>query len=195
MYPTFRHRRRRENEPPPINSLRFRKRGAETSVALLKNQTLVLGGRIQNTKTWIRTGIPFLNRMPVLGYLFGSTEEKIEKTELLMLITPRVVGTALDAARATSQMRNVTPELAQCFKLLPKLPPPTQGPDRLNASKFCQLTRQCRGCYPSIQAFICLKICRFPPERHGWPGKCSPPSVCWPSASVRPARPQARRAP
>ena len=114
-----------DNEPPPINSPRFRKREAETSVVLLNNQTLVLGGLIQSKKTWIRTGIPFMNRIPVLGYLFGSTEEKIEKTELLMLITPRVVGTAVDAARVTNQMRKTTPELEESFRLAPKSLPPT----------------------------------------------------------------------
>jgi len=117
-----------ENEPPPINSPRFRKREAETSVVLLNNQTLVLGGLIQNKRTKIRTGIPFLNRIPVLGYLFGATEEKIEKTELLMLITPRVVGTALDAARITEQMRRGSPEIEQSFKLAPQKVPPTPKP-------------------------------------------------------------------
>jgi len=63
----------------------------------------------------------------VLGYLFGSTEEKIEKTELLLLITPRVVGPALDAARVTDRMRKVRPELEQSFKLAPRLPPPTSA--------------------------------------------------------------------
>ena len=57
-------------------------------MVLLNNQTLVLGGLIQNKRTRIRIGIPFLSRIPILGYLFGSTEEKIEKTELLLLITP-----------------------------------------------------------------------------------------------------------
>ena len=117
-----------DNEPPPINSPRFRKREAETSVVLLNNQTLVLGGLIQNKRTWIRTGIPFLNRIPVLGYLFGATEEKIEKTELLILITPRVVGTAVEAARLTERMRNTTPELEQSFKLAPRQLPPTIAP-------------------------------------------------------------------
>ena len=117
-----------ENEPPPINSPRFNKREAETSVVLLNNQTLVLGGLIQSKRTKIRTGIPFLSRIPVLGYLFGSTEEKIDKTELLMLITPRVVGTALDAARVTEQMRKVTPELEKSFKLAPPRPPATATP-------------------------------------------------------------------
>ncbi len=112
-----------ENEPPPINSPRFTKREAETSVVLLNNQTLVLGGLIQNKRTRIRAGIPWLSRIPILGYLFGSVEHKIEKTELLLLITPRTVGTALDAARITDQMRRVTPELEQSMRLAPRLAP------------------------------------------------------------------------
>jgi len=115
-------------EPPPINSPRFTKREAETSVVLLNNQTLVLGGLIQNKRTFIRTGIPLLNRIPVLGYLFGSTEEKIEKTELLLLVTPRVVGTAVDANRVTEQMKRITPEIEESIRRAPRLPPPTSVP-------------------------------------------------------------------
>ena len=114
---------------PPSGSPRFLKREAETSVVLLNNQTLVLGGLIRSQKTNVRSGIPFLSLIPVLGYLFGSTNEVIEKTELLILITPRVVGTALDAARLTEQMRRTSPELEQSFKLAPpKLPPTTIPP-------------------------------------------------------------------
>ncbi len=117
-----------ENEPPPINSPRFTKREAETSVVLLNNQTLVLGGLIQNKRTQIRVGIPWLSRIPILGYLFGSVEHKIEKTELLLLITPRAVGTALDANRITDQMRRVTPELEQSIRQAPRQPPTTPAP-------------------------------------------------------------------
>jgi general secretion pathway protein D len=125
-----------QNEPPPINSPRFTKREAETSVVLLNNQTLVLGGLIQTTRTFTKIGIPYLNRIPVLGYLFGSTEERTDKRELLLLITPRVVGTPVDAARVTDRMRNVTPELEQSFGLAPKplprtpTPPPPPPPTR-----------------------------------------------------------------
>jgi general secretion pathway protein D len=118
-----------ENEPPPINSPRFTKREAETSVVLLNNQTLVLGGLIQNKRTRIRVGIPWLNRIPILGYLFGSVQTTIEKTELLLLITPRAIGTALDAARITEQMRRVTPELEQSMRLAPRPPHPTLSPE------------------------------------------------------------------
>jgi len=116
------------NEPPPINSPRFTKREAETSVVLLNNQTLVLGGLIQNRRTNIKIGVPFMNRIPILGYLFGSTEERIERTELLLLITPRAVGTPVDAARITDQMRKVTPELEESVRQAPRMPPPTNVP-------------------------------------------------------------------
>ena len=101
---------------PPTNSPEFRKREAETSVVLLNNQTLVLGGLIQNRRGYVKTGIPFLNKIPVIGYLFGTTTERVEKTELILLITPRVIGTAIDASRVTDQMRNLTPELRDSIK-------------------------------------------------------------------------------
>jgi general secretion pathway protein D len=103
-------------QTPPTGSPTFSKREAETSVVLLNNQTLVMGGLIQTKREFIKTGIPFLNRIPVLGYLFGDTKENTTKTELLMLITPRVVGTALDASRITDQMRRLTPELKESIR-------------------------------------------------------------------------------
>jgi general secretion pathway protein D len=98
----------------------FRKREAEASVVLTNNQTLALGGLIRNRRTLSRTGIPFLNRIPLLGLLFGRTEESFEKTELLILITPRVLGTALDAARITEEMKQVTPELRDAIRQAPR---------------------------------------------------------------------------
>jgi general secretion pathway protein D len=113
-----------QTEPPPINSPRFTKREAETSVVLLSNQTLVLGGLIQNRRTTTQNGVPFLHRIPILGFLFGFKEERIEKTELVLVITPRVVGTALEAARITEEMRRATPDLEESIRRAPKTAPP-----------------------------------------------------------------------
>jgi len=93
----------------PTNSPSFIKREAETSVVLVNNSTLVLGGLIQDKVTIDDRGIPLLKTIPIIGYLFGFTERKVEKTELLLLITPRVIGTALDAAKITNEMRQATP--------------------------------------------------------------------------------------
>ena len=110
----------------PTNSPSFDKREAETSIVLLNNQTLVLGGLIQDTVTIDDRGIPLLKKIPILGYLFGFTERRIEKTELLLLITPRVIGTALDASKITDQMRRATPELNDAVRRAPR--PPTNTP-------------------------------------------------------------------
>ncbi len=115
-------------QEPPTFSRRFIKREAETSVVLTNNQTLALGGLIKNKRTFSRIGIPILNRIPVLGLLFGSTEEKIEKTELLILLTPRVLGTAADAAKLTEEMKRITPAIEDAVKQAPRLPPPPPKP-------------------------------------------------------------------
>ncbi len=115
---------------PPTNSLSILKREAETSVVLLNDQTLVLGGLIKDTLTIDDRGIPFLKDIPILRFFFGFKERKIEKTELLLLITPRVIGTALDAAKITEEMRRATPELEQAIKKAPRAPaphPPASG--------------------------------------------------------------------
>jgi len=106
----------------PTNSPSFIKREAETSVVLLNNMTLVLGGLIQDTVTLDNRGIPLLKDIPVFGYLFRFTGRRVEKTELLLLITPRVVGTALDAAKITNDMRRSTPEIDEAVDKAPRAP-------------------------------------------------------------------------
>jgi len=103
------------------------KREAETSVVLLNNQTLVLGGLIKDKRDRTTRGIPVLKDIPILGYLFGTKVNTVDKTELLILITPRVIGTALDAARVTESMRKVTPQFDKTFEEVPALPPTGPG--------------------------------------------------------------------
>jgi general secretion pathway protein D len=116
---------------PPTGSPSFEKREAETSVVLVNNQTLVLGGLIQDRTTIDERGIPFLKDIPLIGLLFGFKARRVEKTELLLLITPRVVGTALDAAKITEQMRRSTPDLNDAIRRAPRQPsiaPPRAAP-------------------------------------------------------------------
>jgi general secretion pathway protein D len=119
-------------QEPPTGSRRIVKREAETSVVLVNNQTLVLGGLIQERKTIDDRGVPFFKSIPIVGFFFGFKGIKIEKTELLILITPRVLGTAVDAARITEEMRKATPELDDAFRGAPRppstLPPPVRIP-------------------------------------------------------------------
>jgi general secretion pathway protein D len=113
---------------PPSDQPSIIKREAETSVVLLNNQTLVLGGLIQERKENIDRGIPYLKNIPLIGYIFGAKQENIRRTELVLLITPRVIGTALDAARITDEMRRTTPALSDAIDRAPRQPSPYGAP-------------------------------------------------------------------
>ena len=69
----------------------FSTRKAETSVVVHDGETLVIGGLIKEQKGKGRSGIPFLSDIPLLGYLFSHTTDTINKTELIILITPHVI--------------------------------------------------------------------------------------------------------
>jgi general secretion pathway protein D len=79
---------------PPTGSRRIIKRELDASVVLLDNQTLVLGGLIRDRRATEERGVPFLKDIPILGALFRAKTQTIERSELLVLITPRVIGGA-----------------------------------------------------------------------------------------------------
>ena len=82
-------------------------RPADT-VAINNGETVVLGGLIRTDDIEDKGGIPFLNDLPVVGNLFGSQSNTINRTELLVILTPRVVRNRLEA-------RNLTREMSQKF--------------------------------------------------------------------------------
>jgi len=82
------------------------KRSITTSVAVQSGQTVVLGGLIREQKVVVRSGIPGLYNLPIIGPLFGTTANEQVRTELVVLITPRAVQNAAEAARVTDEFRS-----------------------------------------------------------------------------------------
>ncbi|MGH8183494.1 MAG: SPOR domain-containing protein, partial [Rhodanobacteraceae bacterium] len=78
-------------------------RSLSTEVAVQSGQTVLLGGLIQQTDSNTDNGVPFLNRIPVLGRLFGTTDRNKTRTELIVLITPRIIRNPEDARRVTDE--------------------------------------------------------------------------------------------
>jgi len=66
-------------------------RRAETEVELRDGQSFAVAGLIDNTSQTDRAAIPILSQIPIIGNLFKSKAERQERTELLVLITPRLV--------------------------------------------------------------------------------------------------------
>lgn len=87
-----------------------------STVAVSSGETVALGGLIRDTHTESVTGIPLLSDIPILGNLFKTTSDVQRRTELLVLLTPRVVRDSNDA-------RTVTNELRRRLRALEGLPP------------------------------------------------------------------------
>ncbi|WP_340120939.1 type II secretion system secretin GspD [Methylobacter svalbardensis] len=88
-----------------IDSPTIATREITSSVAVQSGETIVLGGLIKDDNTDNKSGIPFLHDLPLIGPLFGATTKKNNKTELVVLITPRVVGTRQDARLITDEFK------------------------------------------------------------------------------------------
>jgi general secretion pathway protein D len=83
----------------------FLNRQIGSRVAVRSGEALVLGGLIRDAVTDGSTGLPILSKIPVLGALFGTQTRNGIRTELLVVITPRVVRNSHDARSVSVEMR------------------------------------------------------------------------------------------
>ncbi len=66
-------------------------RRAQTTVELADGQTFAIAGLVDNSMAKAITKVPILGDIPILGYLFKSEEFRQNRTELLVLVTPRLI--------------------------------------------------------------------------------------------------------
>jgi general secretion pathway protein D len=83
----------------------IQERQISTHAIVRSGQTVLLGGLIQQDESEGRAKVPLLGDIPLLGYLFGSTERKHDRTELIVLITPTVISSGEDARRITEEYK------------------------------------------------------------------------------------------
>jgi len=84
----------------------FFKRSVSTSLTVQHGQTIVIGGLISESSTKGGTGVPYLRDIPFLGYLFGKETDSKDKTEMIILITPRVIASLEDVDLVTEEFQN-----------------------------------------------------------------------------------------
>lgn len=70
---------------------RFTERDVKTTLLAQNGTTVVIGGIIQTNKSDNKTGIPFLQDVPLLSPLFAGTSKNLDRTELIVAITPHVI--------------------------------------------------------------------------------------------------------
>jgi len=81
------------------------KRSADTTVVVKDRQTVVIGGLIQDRTVKDVTKVPILGDIPILGWLFKSSTDQNQKTNLLVFITPYIIDDFrdLDELRKTKE--------------------------------------------------------------------------------------------
>lgn len=88
-----------------IDSPTISQRLIETNVQVVDGATIALGGLIQDQSTRSRNGVPVLQDIPILGNVFRTRGSNRQKTELLVLITPRVVRNGNEARQVSNEFR------------------------------------------------------------------------------------------
>ena len=66
-------------------------RRAETTLELRDGQTFVLGGLLQKSSTYNKRQLPWIGDVPILGALFRSSDFQKQETDLVIIVTPRLV--------------------------------------------------------------------------------------------------------
>jgi general secretion pathway protein D len=89
-----------ESGNPPINN-----KSVTSQVAVQSGQTIFLGGLISEQSSKGRTGVPYLNRIPGIGRLFGSTTNKTTRSETIVMITPTVIENTNDLKTVSDDIR------------------------------------------------------------------------------------------
>ena len=84
---------------------RFSTRSIESRVAVRSGESVVLGGLIKENASNNETGVPWLNKAPLIGPLFGTTEKTVDRTELLVILTPKALYNDAELRQASDEMR------------------------------------------------------------------------------------------
>jgi general secretion pathway protein D len=89
-----------------IASPDIQRRSVSTQITMADGDTVAIGGIMSETNLFGRSRVPVLGKIPFIGGLFGSTSSSKEKTELIILITPRVIYDENELVSVSNELKN-----------------------------------------------------------------------------------------
>ncbi len=95
--------------PVPVNGQSapsFAKTSVQTTLSVKDGETVAIAGLIRDSNNVARNGVPYLSDIPLIGALFGRTNRSVNRTELLILITPHVIRTAERFQEMTQELKD-----------------------------------------------------------------------------------------
>lgn len=112
-----------------IDSPTISKRSAQSTVTVQSGETLVMAGLIKEQETRSSSGLPWLSEIPLIGGLFGTQKRGDDRTELIILITPKVLQSVRQATEVTESYRGRISELEGMLKNLIAAPEARWNPE------------------------------------------------------------------
>jgi len=94
-----------KTESSDIDSPTIQQRRVASEIAVNSGETIALGGLIRDRSENTVNGVPVLSNIPILGNLFKTTNNVHDRTELLVILSPKVIKNVSDARLATNELR------------------------------------------------------------------------------------------
>ncbi|MCD2167194.1 type II secretion system secretin GspD [Comamonas koreensis] len=85
---------------------KFSNRQLTSKLAVRSGESIVMGGLIRDRNEDTDSGIPLLKDIPIIGKAFSTTTRDSRRTELLLVMTPRVVRTDVDVREVSEELRD-----------------------------------------------------------------------------------------
>jgi general secretion pathway protein D len=89
-----------------IGSPSFSQRSIQTQITVQDGDTVAIGGMIDEADTYNTSGIPFLNRIPILGAALGSRSYSSSRSELVIFLTPKVIYDTNQILDASDELKS-----------------------------------------------------------------------------------------
>jgi len=102
---------------PSLDTPTTAKRQAQTVVTMNSDSTVVIGGLMRDDKVTVEKKIPLISDLPLIGPLFRFKKDQLQKTNLLIFITPHVMSSQEDMEQMTeAKKKQMQPQLEQLEK-------------------------------------------------------------------------------
>jgi general secretion pathway protein D len=113
-----------------LNNPTFLKRSIQTTLLATQDRSIVLGGLVQERRQRSRDGIPFLYKIPFIGWIFGARSASVSRTELLIFITPRVIESVEEGTQLSGEFEDRVEELKRRISESEGLRPSLKEPEK-----------------------------------------------------------------
>ena len=104
-----------------IDSPTIRQRRVSSKISVQDGETVAFAGLTRNSTSDIKNGIPIARELPLIGPLFGSTDQVTTRTELLVLLTPRLIQNLDDARAVTNELKGKLNDLLSAADASPSV--------------------------------------------------------------------------